>query len=108
MHFLHKMVQLILMIVSIGHIGKHICYSFEKLDGMYNFYLVAVHEIGHALGYFYKNEHHNIDDPLSIMYPIYSNWSKNNFFTEADRQAMRDIYLAGRHTGGGQFISNVI
>lgn len=67
-------------------------YSFQSTNGLINFYLVAVHELGHALGYNYNGQSHNVDDSKSIMFPTYSNLGKDNLFTDADRKSMRSVY----------------
>ena len=45
---------------------------------MFNLYLVATYEIGHALEYMYKGDVHNLDD--------------DNLLTDVDKKAMQNIY----------------
>lgn len=67
-------------------------FSFDESRSTFHFYLVAVHEIGHALGYRHNDKIHNTDSS-SIMYGTYGNVDRDKLFTEADKQSMRNIYL---------------
>lgn len=71
----------------IGLLINRLChYSFDD-DGI-NLYLVAVHEIGHALGLEHTNEKH------SIMYPSYQLIKKRDMLPEHDRIHIQYIYGA--------------
>jgi len=59
-----------------------------------NFYLVAVHEIGHALGL-----GHNINRK-SIMYPVYGKFPHGSMLPNHDRQSIQAIYGASKVSGG--------
>ncbi|CAF3428567.1 unnamed protein product [Rotaria sp. Silwood1] len=51
-----------------------------------NLYLVAVHEIGHALGL------DHVYNEQSIMYPSYQSMSKSNILPRPDRDAIQSLY----------------
>lgn len=59
----------------------------------FNFYLVAVHEIGHALGL----DHNH--DRKSIMYPSYSLFPRSSMLPDYDRRSIQAMY--GASEGGG-------
>ena len=54
----------------------------------YNFYMVAVHAIGHALGL-----EHNFDQN-SIMYPTYRLLSRGSILPDYDRRTIQALYAA--------------
>lgn len=55
-------------------------------NGEYDFYTVAMHEIGHALGL------QHVDDPDSVMYPWYRGTFTGNRLPELDHARVRDLY----------------
>ncbi|CAF1272532.1 unnamed protein product [Didymodactylos carnosus] len=68
-----------------------------------NLFLVAVHEIGHALGL-----SHNKEDTKSIMYPMYQLIPKRDILPNIDRQRITDKYGACSSDGGSTLNEGVL
>ncbi|CAF3793856.1 unnamed protein product [Rotaria magnacalcarata] len=69
-------------------------YSASFNDDRINLYLVAVHEIGHALG---LDHTYNQD---SIMFPSYQLMAKSNIIPRPDRDAIQGVYGKKQSSSG--------